>query len=1142
MDSLFFIRIQVEEFLPDTLAITAYLEPQSISGWVHPGEFSAHVQVKNLFGTPASGNSVKAQIELDPGYRSFRQYREWRFNDPLIKGSSYQEFLGTETTEDDGTCNFHFDVGKFERASYRMRFYTEAFEKDSGRKVSSETSVYVSPLDYLVGWKADTSLSWIKRGAGGKIDFIAIDKDLKKVAVKDLVFTLNEKRWVSVLVRQNSGVYKYESVRRTELVKEETLAIAAEGLTWKIPSNAAGDFELVITGPDGLVYNRLEYSVADQKNTSRSLTRTAALDISLDKTDYRNGEGIQLMIKAPYAGSGLITIERDKVYTYKWFQATGTSSVQTIRVPGDLEGNGYVSVLFLRAADSPEVFMPPLSYATVPFSVSKESHMAKITLSFPDEAKPGSDFPITFSTQEPGKIILYAVDEGILQRAGYQLPDPIAHFFRKRALEVQTNQTLDLLLPEFNIVQSLAAMGGGGGYEDEALSRNLNPFKRRRDEPVAWWSGVVDSGPEARTLNYRIPGHFNGSLRIMAVAANSERVGAVSERALVRDDFIIMPNAPTQAAPGDEFQVAVTVTNLLEGSGPDARLVFTVEGDERLEVQGENTYTLQIPEGKDETVRLRVKATGKVGAAELSYRVSGGKALSKAASSLSVRPITPYRVSLFSGTTGRDASIPLERTLYTEFAKREAAFSWLPLSLAGGLKFFLETYPYGCSEQVTSAVWPLLYPQLQREFSVTRAEIKASVSRVVDILQARQRSDGSLGIWTVRSWSHPFVDAYCAHFLTEARAQELYVPEAFFDRLLSALRRHASSDDVSNDHRAYAIYILTLNGERTGSLMESLKDSMRRDKWREDGLANLYLAGSHALLQQEKEALKLFWLIKLRNARDENWYYMDSLAFNSIYLTMISRHLPERLKDIQDELLMSMAQELEGQRFTSISANWALMGIDAFLKAAPPPAEAKISLSEVLADKSKRELALEGTAAWTAGFSADAKALAFKNREKLNIFFQVMVAGFDREAPQKAIANGIEVFRTFNDADGRALPGAQLGDEVWVTLTFHSLGASPIGDVALVDLLPSGLEADIDSIRNGEGEDGWTPDYIDIREDRLVVFGRVPEKATTWRYKTRAITTGNFITPPPFAEALYDKAIWALGTAGRFPIGEVDGK
>ena len=89
-----------------------------------------------------------------------------------------------------------------------------------------------------------------------------------------------------------------------------------------------------------------------------------------------------------------------------------------------------------------------------------------------ERVKPGSTQTITIQTaaRRDVHVTLAAVDEGILQFAGYRTPDPIAFFFQKRALEVRTEQIMDLILPEFSVVRSLQAMGGGGGYDDESFA------------------------------------------------------------------------------------------------------------------------------------------------------------------------------------------------------------------------------------------------------------------------------------------------------------------------------------------------------------------------------------------------------------------------------------------------------------------------------------------------------------------------------------------------------------------------------------------------------------------------------------------------------------------------------------------------
>ena len=112
----------------------------------------------------------------------------------------------------------------------------------------------------------------------------------------------------------------------------------------------------------------MSYSVAGQANLSRSLERNTELQIQLDKPAYSGGDTIAVSIRAPYIGAGLITVERERVFQHQWFKTTTTSSVQHITLPADFEGNGYVSVQFLRDPSSDELFMSPLSYGVAPFA------------------------------------------------------------------------------------------------------------------------------------------------------------------------------------------------------------------------------------------------------------------------------------------------------------------------------------------------------------------------------------------------------------------------------------------------------------------------------------------------------------------------------------------------------------------------------------------------------------------------------------------------------------------------------------------------------------------------------------------------------------------------------------------------------
>jgi uncharacterized protein YfaS (alpha-2-macroglobulin family) len=87
---------------------------------------------------------------------------------------------------------------------------------------------------------------------------------------------------------------------------------------------------------------------------------------------------------------GLITIERERVFQYRWFKTTTTSTVQRIQVPADFEGNGYVTVQFLRDPASDELFLSPLSYGVAAFSTNLDARTETVTLNAPREVKPGT--------------------------------------------------------------------------------------------------------------------------------------------------------------------------------------------------------------------------------------------------------------------------------------------------------------------------------------------------------------------------------------------------------------------------------------------------------------------------------------------------------------------------------------------------------------------------------------------------------------------------------------------------------------------------------------------------------------------------------------------------------------------------------
>jgi uncharacterized protein YfaS (alpha-2-macroglobulin family) len=70
----------------------------------------------------------------------------------------------------------------------------------------------------------------------------------------------------------------------------------------------------------------------------------------------------------------------------------------------------------------------------------------------------------------------------------------------------------------------------------------------------------------------------------------------------------------------------------------------------------------------------------------------------------------------------------------------------------------------------------------------------------------------------------------------------------------------------------------------------------------------------------------------------------------------------------------------------------------------------------------------------------------------------------------------------------------------------------------------------------GSSANQWVPNYVDIREDRVVFFGSIGVDAEQFTYRIKAVSPGEFTVPPAFVEDMYEKSIQARGLAGKMRV------
>ena len=1132
------VSVRVSEFQPDRMRITSNLLPKPSDGWSSPVGLKAQVGLWNLYGAPATNRKISAKILLTPQSIQFDSYPDFIFSDPLLDPKKppkvFTETLTDLKTNDKGEAEFNLNLERFEKATYQLSFFAEGFEADGGRSVTTQSKVLISPLPFFVGYKADGDLSFIKQNGVRNINYVAINPQLSKEEIKDLKIQLVSLHPVTTLVKKADGTYQYQSIVQSTVISTKPFSIEETGANYSLPTQQIGDFSLSVLNKEETILSQLKFSIVGA--SQQPLAKNAELSIKLNKEEYKAGEEIELQITAPYTGSGLITIERDKVYASQWFKTATTSSVQTIRVPADFQGNGYINVAFIRDWESPELFISPLSYSVVPFTVNHDNHDIKIEVKTPKVARPGEPFTIDYQTDKPGKIIVYAVDEGILQVARYETPDPLAFFFQKHALEVLTQQTVDQILPKFIQDRELSTVGGDGSDED--MANRLNPFKRKTDLPVVYWSGIIDADTTSRQLVYQVPDYFNGSIKVMAVAVSPDSVGSQESSAEIRGDFIINPNVPTFVAPGDEFEISSSVANNLKDSGDHAQITVELTTSPEIEIIGNTTQTLEISEGHEQTVRFKLRAKPSLGSAKVTFTAKSGDKSSKMDATLSVRPATPFITNINSGQS-QDAkkSLDIMQTLYPQYRNVNATMSTSPLILVFGLQRYLENYPYGCTEQLTSKALPLLAMNSQSWFTKDSNQINDKVNAAIQMLGQRQMSNGGFSYWPGLgdNSGNSFASVYAMQFLTEAKAQGFSVPYDMFANGLGYLKNIASQNASDLDTariQAYAIYILTRNEIVTTNYLANLQLYLQQDSsktWQKD-ITAVYIAGSYQLLKSYDDANQLIGLYQPQSKQTFDTDFYDSNIADAQYLYIVAKHFPNLLTQVGDKLLMQLVQAINNDEINTILSGYVSLALSAYQQNDTTGSHSTLSITETLINNQEKAVPAENTNYQKIDIDADVKQITLNNPDKKIFFYQLVQAGFDKTIPTAPVKQGIEIFREYRDEQGKAINTTTLGSEITVYIQIRALDNKYLTNVAIEDLLPGGFEVVRDSVKTD------TMDFADAREDRVNFFGSIDATAKQIVYKIKAINTGKYVVPPAYAEAMYNPNTKARGAASEITV------
>ncbi|MEL7145443.1 MAG: alpha-2-macroglobulin family protein, partial [Bacteroidota bacterium] len=923
-----------------------------------------------------------------------------------------------------------------------------------------------------------------------------------------------------------------------KVLQDEELTISGKDNAFNFVPDVSGRYEIRVSAPGARSYvsnSFYAYGWGSTSNSSFEVNPEGQIDIELDKDSYEIGETANVILKSPFSGKVLVTLEADKIIKSFYVDADNRATSFKVDIEEDFVPNIYLTATLFKPHEQSDLPLT-IAHGAAPILVEDPDNKLPLAIEAVEKSRSKTKQKIKIKSEPNTPVTVAVVDEGILQLTSYKTPDPYRYFYRKRALGVKSYDIYPFLFPEINITSGLA---GGDGSLDAELAKRVNPLTNKRVKLVAFWSGILttDGSGEAE-YEIDIP-QFSGDLRIMAVAHKGKAFAGTSANMKVADPLVVSTALPRFFSPGDTVVVPVVMTNTTEKSA-NCQTKISVTGP--LTVLGGASQSVKIGAGSEGRAVYKVVADKAIGQSNVTIDINAMGESFKNSTDITVRPASPLQKVSGSGVvkSGDSKRITLaEDQFIKESIQRKLVVSNSPMVEFAEDLDYLVRYPYGCVEQTVSAVFPQLYYQELTSNLVKAADPNkvynsvANINHAISKLRSMQLYDGSLTYWPGGGYVSWWGSVYAAHFLHEAGKAGFDVDQDFLSKLQGYLITQLKSRQttyyyynntkrlIANKEIPYSLYVLALSGKAQRSTMNYYKGNKK-----ELSLDGKYLlAAAYKLIGDDKSYRELLPArfegeISAQSFSGSFYSYIrdEAIALNTLLdVDANNPQIPEMAKHLSKA--MKTERYLNTQERT--------FGFLALGKIAS--ANAKNKVTAKIRSNGKQVGEYNGETLTLTSAELSDGDVEIETSGNGNLYYFWNTEGINADGSYREEDSYLKVRRAFYDRNGSRIydNNFKQNDLVVVMLTISTNKGEYVENVAMTDILPAGFEIENPRITEVPGTE-WAankaarPDHADIRDDRITFFLKAARSERKYFYVVRAVSKGKFQLGPVGADAMYD--------------------
>lgn len=584
----------------------------------------------------------------------------------------------------------------------------------------------------------------------------------------------------------------------------------------------------------------------------------------------------------------------------------------------------------------------------------------------------------------------------------------------------------------------------------------------------------------------------------------------------------------------------------------DVIITASIKTEGPLRAIGDATVDVPIKARSEGTATFKVAADLNVGEAKVTVKANGlGETFSEV-TDISVRPSSPLQKRhgggvIAANTTGA-VNMNVDDFVNTGY---QLVVSKSPvLEFADHLSALVQ-YPYGCTEQTVSAVFPQLYfSDLSMLFNQNTAaaarNANYNIMEAIRKLKLRQLYNGAFTLWDGYGAEQWWASVYATHFLLEARKAGFEVDKSLLDNALNYIEFRLKKREWipywynQNQNRkiaprevAYGLFVLALAGRPQANAM------------------NYYKANSSQLTADSRYMLAAAFAL----AGDKNAFFdllpdgMGNEVSNvetggsfasplrdeavSLYVLLEvdpdNAQIPLMAKHVSEELKRNRWYSTQERAFSFLSLGRLARKANQSNVTATIKANGK-----TIAEFKDKPLFLTDKK-----LGSPAAEISVSGNGNLYYFWQS--EGITLDGSYKQEDSYIKIRKAFYDRFGNQIKSNSFkqNDLIIVQLSLQNMYSTGIENIVITDMLPAGFEIENPRTQEIPGmswiKNAAHPTMLDARDDRINLFVDLwndNRNAQYYYYAVRAVSPGVFRMGPVSADAMYNGEYHSYNGAG----------